>query len=72
MTVQIAMAQLPGVRLDQWAETLKSIEEAIARAAQRGAQLVLLPECAWPAYCIGSKDAYFSARSAGIVLVRGG
>ncbi len=66
MKLRIALAQLPGVRLDQWASTLDSIGEAIRSAAECGAHLVLLPECVWPAYCIGSKAAYFSARSAGM------
>ena len=66
MKLGIALAQLPGTRLDQWAETLESIGETIRAAAQRGAQLVVLPECVWPTYCIGSKENYFTARSAGM------
>ena len=66
MKLRIALAQLPGVRLDQWAATLESIGEIIRGAAKRAAQLIVLPECVWPAYCIGSKSDYFAARSAGM------
>ena len=38
----------------------------IRRAAKDAAQLVVLPECVWPAYCIGSKDEYFAARAGGM------
>lgn len=38
----------------------------IRSAAKDAAQLIVLPECVWPAYCIGSKGDYFAARSAGM------
>lgn len=64
--MRIAVAQTPGVRLDQWRDTLALIEDLIGRAAGLRADLVVLPECAWPAYCLGSKPAYFDARHAGM------
>ena len=64
--MRIAVAQAPGVTLDQWQGTLTLLDDLIERAADAGADLVALPECAWPAYCLGSKPAYFAARDAGL------
>lgn len=66
MRATIAIAQLPGVPLDQWAETEAKVLEAVAEAARGGAALVVLPECAWPAYWIGSRDQYRRALAAGM------
>lgn len=63
---RIAIVQTPGVRIEQWPETLDSIAEWISQAAAQQADIVLLPECVWPAYCIDSKEAYFAARGAGL------
>ena len=62
----IAVAQTPGARLDRWPETLELLAELVQTAAAQRATLLVLPECAWPAYHIGSKRAYFAARSAGL------
>ena len=64
--MRIAVAQAPGVRLTQWRETLALIDDLIGRAADSDADLVVLPECVWPAYYLGSKQAYFAARRAGL------
>jgi predicted amidohydrolase len=63
---RIAVAQTPGTRLDQWRETLELLAELVRRAAAQGAALLVLPECVWPAYYIGSKQAYSAARAAGL------
>jgi len=62
--LRIALAQTPGTRLDQWRETRELVGEMVARAAKERADIVLLPECVWPAYFIGSVDEYFRAREA--------
>ncbi len=63
---RIAIAQLPGVALSDWRQTLTQIDAAIARAAELQAEIVLLPECAFPAYYLGSIDAYRQARRTGL------
>lgn len=62
----IAVAQTPGTALEEWQATLGLIREMIRDAAARGAELVVLPECVFPAYCIGSARAYWAAREAGL------
>ncbi|MFQ5806556.1 MAG: carbon-nitrogen hydrolase family protein [Phycisphaerae bacterium] len=64
--VRIAVAQTPGSRLDEWPKVHELIEELIQRATDSNADLVLFPECVWPAYFIGSVDDYFQARDAGM------
>jgi predicted amidohydrolase len=64
--MRIAVAQTPGTRLDQWQDTRTLLEDLIARAAGLKAALVVLPECVWPAYCLGTKQAYLDARAAGL------
>lgn len=39
-------------------DALNTATRLIAEAARRRADLVVLPECAYPAYCIGSVEAY--------------
>lgn len=60
-TIRVAAAQLPGLPLDQAAESLAHIERAIAQAADQSVQLLVLPECAYPAYYLGATDAYPNA-----------
>ncbi len=64
--MRIAVAQTPGTRLDQWPQTLGLIDEMITRAASLRADLVVLPECVWPAYWLGSREEYFAARRSGL------
>lgn len=64
--MRIAVAQLPGAPLAHWRATLALAEDLVRRAAGLGAALVVLPECAWPAYCLGSRAEYHAARAAGL------
>jgi predicted amidohydrolase len=64
--LRIAVAQTPGNRLDEWPKVCELTEELIERAASENADVVLLPECLWPAYFLGSTDEYFAARDAGM------
>ena len=64
--MRIAVAQTPGARLDQWRATRTLLDDLIRQAAGLQARLVVLPECAWPAYCLGSRRAYDAARIAGL------
>lgn len=64
--MRIAIAQAPGTPLSRWRQTLELIDNLIEDAARQHADSVLLPECVWPAYDIGSPRAYHEARSAGM------
>ncbi len=64
--MRIAVAQMPGAQLAQWRQTLALAERLIAQAAALGAELAVLPECAWPAYHLGGREAYRAARAAGL------
>jgi predicted amidohydrolase len=66
LMLRIAVAQTPGTRLAQWRETREMIGQMIARAAGRQADVVVLPECVWPAYIMPSVDDYFRACGAGL------
>jgi len=63
---RIAVIQTEGTRLSDWSRTIQPVRDAVHAAAQHGAELALLPECVWPAYCIGSRAEYFAARAAGL------
>lgn len=65
-TMQIAVVQTPGTSLTAWQGTLESIDRLVQQAATGGAELAVLPECVWPAYCLGSVDAYWQARESGL------
>ena len=64
--MRIAVAQTPGTQLSDWRVTLARLEHLIAEAAARQAELVVLPECAWPAYYLESRKAYDAARATGL------
>lgn len=64
--MRIAVAQMPGTRLDDWRASLALIDDLVRRAASLRADLAVFPECAWPAYCLGSREAYGAARDAGL------
>ncbi len=66
MKVRIALVQMPGSRLEDWAETVALAEDLLDQAARAGAGLALLPECVWPAYVFGAVDVYQRARQAGM------
>lgn len=63
--VRIAVVQSVGVTLDAWRATMDSLLGLTGRAADQ-ADIVVLPECAWPAYWLGSLDAYRASRAAGM------
>ena len=60
-TITVAAAQLPARPLPQAAEALTDIADVVAAAARAAADLVVLPECSYPAYWLGSTDRYFRA-----------
>lgn len=60
-SIRIAAAQLRASRLDDSAAALTDIHRAVEQAAASGAELLVLPECAYPAYCLGSVAAYRAA-----------
>lgn len=63
---RVAIAQSPGTRLEQWPETLESTLSLVRAAAERSAEILVLPECVWPAYHLGSREAWASAVTAGM------
>jgi predicted amidohydrolase len=63
--MRIALAQTPGTALHDWGNTQTLIQRMIAAAAP-DADLVLLPECVWPAYCLETVAAYRAARHTGM------
>jgi predicted amidohydrolase len=64
-TIRVAAAQLPAFRLSAAHEALIAIEQAMAAAAKQRVQLLVLPECAYPAYVLGSEQAYRHADTMG-------
>ncbi|MCG3137433.1 MAG: Aliphatic amidase [Phycisphaerae bacterium] len=62
-TLCVAAGQIPAYRLEQAAESLRAIEQAILQctAANPPIDLLVLPECAYPAYLINSAERYRSA-----------
>jgi predicted amidohydrolase len=60
-TIRVGAAQLPAIPLDRHAEALPQIESAVTDAAARKLDLLVLPECAYPAYLLGSAAAYRAA-----------
>ena len=61
-TIKAAAAQLRAAKLENPAEALAHIHGAIEQAAEQGVELLVLPECAYPAYALGSAAAYRAAR----------
>jgi len=57
-TIRVGAAQLPGLPLARHAEALTRVEQAVERAAECGLDMLVLPECAYPAYGLGSANAY--------------
>lgn len=64
--LRVAVVQSPGVRLEQHRQTLAELLDLTRRAAGLGAKLVVLPECAFPAYWIRSRQEYVAALDAGM------
>ena len=60
-TIKVAAAQLKAFALGQADQALASIDWAVKQAAEAGVDLLVLPECAYPAYLIGSVENYRAA-----------
>ncbi len=57
-TITVAAGQIRARLMNETDETLASLDEAITRAAEKRVDLLVLPECAYPAYLIGSATSY--------------
>ncbi len=64
--MRIAVVQLAGTRQEDWRKTLREMEDALDTAAAGGADAALLPECAWPAYYLESREHYWAQRRGGM------
>ncbi|MBN2446055.1 MAG: hypothetical protein JXO22_04995 [Phycisphaerae bacterium] len=64
--MRISIAQMPGTTLGVWRDTLALIEQLVAEAHAQRSDLLVLPECAFPAYFLDSLDSYRAARHAGL------
>jgi len=62
-SITVAAAQLPARNMSDAAIALRDIEQAVSRAASVGADLLVLPECSYPCYWLGSAEAYFRAKA---------
>ena len=60
--MKLALIQLQGHDISDYRETLEEILQMTEQACQSGADLVLLPECAYPAYYIGLDETRDSLR----------
>jgi predicted amidohydrolase len=56
--VTVAAGQIVAAPLSGAVDALSAAQRLIAQAAERQAELVVLPECTYPAYCIDSIEAY--------------
>ncbi len=57
-TITVAAGQISARLMNEAAATLAEVDETIASAAEQGAELLVLPECAYPAYLLGSIGSY--------------
>lgn len=55
---RIGLCQLPAHDIERAEENLQAILEALDDAADAGAQLVVLPECSYPAYYLRDKNPW--------------
>ena len=60
-TIKVAAAQIQAFGLEQAQQSLAAVGRAVRRAAEAEVDLLVLPECAYPAYLIRSVDAYRAA-----------
>ena len=60
-TIKVAAAQIQAFSLEQAQQSLAAVGRAVQQAAESGVDLLVLPECAYPAYLIRSVDAYRAA-----------
>ena len=73
-TLRVGLCQLPATDVAQAEVALANCLQAIDRAAAQGAQLIVLPECAYPAYLLKSRAQYdaFARPRAEILALFGG
>lgn len=57
-TITVAAGQLSARLMNEAPATLEAIERAIRKAAHKRVDLLVLPECAYPAYLLGSIPSY--------------
>ena len=60
-TIRVAAAQIQAFGLEQAEQSLAAVGRAVQQAAESEVDLLVLPECAYPAYLIRSVDAYRAA-----------
>ena len=60
-TIKVAAAQIQAFGLQQAQQSLEAVGRAVRQAAEADVDLLVLPECAYPAYLIRSVDAYRAA-----------
>ncbi|MCH7872908.1 MAG: hypothetical protein IID33_14530 [Planctomycetes bacterium] len=60
-TIKVAAAQIQAFGLEQAQQSLEAVGRAVRQAAEADVDLLVLPECAYPAYLIRSVDAYRAA-----------
>jgi predicted amidohydrolase len=56
--VVVAAGQLQSRLMNEAASTLEAIDGLVTEAARQKARLLVLPECAYPAYLLGSAESY--------------
>ena len=56
--IVVAAGQMAARLMNESAATLDAIDWLIAEAQRQGAELLVLPECAYPAYLLGSVETY--------------
>lgn len=56
--ITVAAAQISARSREEAELTLTSLDSAIRQAHRAGADLLVLPECAYPAYLLGSAESY--------------
>lgn len=60
-TIRAAAAQIFGSPIDKASDALDNVNRLVAQAAEQSVDLLVLPECAYPAYYLGATDAYPNA-----------
>lgn len=61
--MRLTVIQMLAADISQFKETSRRIQQKIKQACQQGADLILLPECAYPAYMIGLEKEPCSLRA---------
>lgn len=60
-TITVAAGQIAARLMNEAGETLAALDRVIQTAGQRRVDLLVLPECAYPAYLLGSVTSYRAA-----------